>query len=100
MVKITQEKTESKKVVVAVECDRCHKVYHEAEEGEPIMTKDGFSIGTITDQRDMWELPEMHHIDFVGGYGSVFGDRNRVQCDLCQHCLKEVIGPFARIEEY
>ena len=45
------------------------------------------------------ELQEFHHISFVGGYGSVFGDGVEVKCKLCQHCLKEVIGDWCRIEE-
>ena len=40
------------------------------------------------------ELQETHSINFIGGYGSVFGDGNKVECDLCQNCLKELIGDF------
>jgi hypothetical protein len=29
-----------------------------------------------------------------GGCASVFGDGNEVSCDLCQGCLKELIGDF------
>ena len=43
---------------------------------------------------DIMEFQEFHHIDFVGGYGSVFGDGNRVRCDICQHCLKDIIVGF------
>jgi hypothetical protein len=31
-------------------------------------------------------------VDFIGGYGSVFGDETRVRCDICQHCLHGMIG--------
>ena len=48
---------------------------------------------------DVMELQEFHHIDFVGGYGSVFGDGERIRCDLCQHCLKDLIFPFYEREE-
>ena len=92
MVKILQEKVKTEKVVVAIECDKCHKVYHEKETVE----KNG--IHMMIECRDTWEISEMHHIDFVGGYGSIFGDGTKVKCDLCQHCLKELIAPFARIE--
>ena len=34
---------------------------------------------------------KFHHIDFFGGYGSVFGDGNRLKVDICQHCLKKII---------
>ena len=43
---------------------------------------------------DEMELQEMYSIRFKGGYTSVFGDGNNVSCDLCQQCLKELIGDF------
>ena len=46
---------------------------------------------------DDLDLQEALHIDTVGGYNSIFGDENRIQCDLCQDCVKEVLGPFLRI---
>jgi len=48
----------------------------------------------ITDPLDQLELQETHRIRFTGGYASVFGDGNEVSCDLCQGCLKELIGDF------
>ena len=59
------------KVNGAIECDVCHK---------------GFDP-----EVDIFETQEFLCIDFRGGYGSVFGDENKVQCDICQHCLKELI---------
>jgi hypothetical protein len=44
---------------------------------------------------DWMEVQEFHTIDFVGGYGSVFGDCTRVQCDLCQHCFNNMIKDIA-----
>jgi len=44
------------------------------------------------------EWQEFFHIDFTGGYNSVFGDGNKVKCDLCQSCLKEIIEGFCRIK--
>lgn len=44
-----------------------------------------------------FETQEGHHIDFVGGYTSVFGDGTRVQCDLCQGCLLALIKDFCRV---
>jgi len=44
------------------------------------------------------ELQEFHHIDFVGGYASVFGDMTRIKCDICQHCLKKMIGSHCYFE--
>jgi hypothetical protein len=43
---------------------------------------------------DIFELQETYSIGFTGGYNSVFGDGNYVECDLCQDCLKKLIGDF------
>ncbi len=61
-------------VIDSVVCDKCKEEY----------------TGTM-------ELQEFHHIKFQGGYGSVFGDMNEVECDICQYCLKDMIGDIARI---
>jgi len=45
---------------------------------------------------DEMELQETYSIKFIGGYNSVFGDENDVACDLCQDCLKKLIGDFCR----
>lgn len=60
-------------VLVAVECDRCKKVY-----------------------TDIYEIQEFLCINFTGGYASVFGDMNKIDCDICQHCLKEMINGIYR----
>ena len=62
----------------SITCDRCGKK----------ITKDDFV-----------EWQESYSIDFIGGYGSVFGDSNRVSCDLCQKCLYELIGEFCTYED-
>lgn len=43
------------------------------------------------------EFYEMTCIDFKAGYGSIFGDGNGVQVDLCQHCLKLTLGSWLRV---
>lgn len=45
---------------------------------------------------DDLEAEEFHHVQFTGGYESVFGDGTRVECDICQHCLKTLIGEHCR----
>ncbi len=45
------------------------------------------------------EFHESASIDLLAGYGSIFGDGNTVQIDLCQHCLKETLGPWLRVTE-
>jgi len=72
---ITETRTIEKTVSIA--CDICKKEY----------AADNYI-----------ETQEFHHIRFEGGYGSVFGDEATVECDICQHCLKKMIGDYARID--
>lgn len=67
---------ESVSVVHQIRCDRCGK---EAQRGEP-----GFV--------------EMKSIGFDAGYGSIFGDGNRVDIDLCESCLRETLGTWLRVK--
>ena len=46
---------------------------------------------------DIFEMQEFLSINFTGGYSSVFGDMNQVECDICQSCLKSMIIGFCRI---
>lgn len=72
----TRTKTIQEEIVV---CDRCHR-----------------EMGP--DNKD-FELQERTAIRFRGGYGSVFGDGNLVESDICQNCLQEVFGKYLRITE-
>jgi hypothetical protein len=63
--------------VTQLRCDRCHR---HAAEGE-------------------WEFLEFMSVEYKAGYGSILGDGNGVAIDLCQHCLKEVLGPWLRITD-
>jgi len=67
--------------VVAKQCDRCKKEY---------------AMPTIDNVNTVLETQEFLHIRFTGGYASVFGDETTVECDLCQHCLKSLIGEYVR----
>ena len=58
-----------------------------------VCDKCGKTFGTDND----YELQEFHHIDFEGGFGSIFGDGNIVKADICQHCLYEIIKDFMRV---
>lgn len=73
--KVTRETTKQVIETVAIVCDRCRKEYS--------FESDGF------------EIQEFYPIAFTGGYGSVFEDGTIVEADICQHCLKELIGSFA-----
>lgn len=37
---------------------------------------------------NIYEFQEMVHIRHDCGYGSVFGDGNKINLDICQHCFK------------
>lgn len=45
------------------------------------------------------EAGEYLQINFIGGYGSVFGDGTKVTADLCQDCLKSRLGDILKIKE-
>jgi len=48
---------------------------------------------------DGWiDVQEFTSIKFTGGYGSIFGDGGLVKCNICQHCLKKLIGNNLTIE--
>ena len=46
---------------------------------------------------DVMETQEYVYIHFVGGYNSVFGDGDEYECDICQNCLKNLIGKNLRL---
>lgn len=54
--------------------------------------------GNGVEVKDDLEIQEFLRVDFVGGYGSVFGDGVHVQCDICQKCLMELLGHFCRLD--
>lgn len=47
-------------------------------------------------ESDSFEFGEYLSLDHIGGYGSIVGDGTRLQLDLCQHCVRELLYPFAR----
>ena len=47
---------------------------------------------------DDMDLQETYSIKFIGGFTSIFGDEVKVSCDLCQHCLFEMIGEICKYE--
>lgn len=71
------EETYIKKTETKVICDKCGR-----EAGQGV--------------EDIAELQEFQTLGIMGGYGSVFGDGVELVCDLCQHCIKELIGPYLR----
>lgn len=75
----TIKKVDTKKdELVSIMCDKCQKVYSVEDDEEDCRL----------------ELQEFHRIEFTGGYSSVFGDETKVECDICQHCLHDMIKDF------
>ena len=56
----------------SITCDVCHSSYYHDSDWE--------------------EIQEFQRIDFIGGYGSIFGDGNHMAADICQKCLKNLLG--------
>lgn len=46
---------------------------------------------------DIMEMQEYLHYNNRAGYGSVLGDGNIIEADICQHCVKEMFGSFLRV---
>jgi ribosomal protein S17E len=76
--KIIQKEVEE---VIKITCDVCKKSYDTNKD-----TSD-----------DFLEIQEFHHINFIGGYASVFGDGDKIECDICQNCLKKMIDGYYRV---
>jgi len=74
-------------VLDTITCDVCKKEFRTRHHNND-----------VTPDEDM-EVQEFHSIDFVGGYGSIFGDEVTVNCDICQHCLKKILGEYLRIDK-
>lgn len=73
--------TTQSEVLRSITCDVCKKPFDAARESAKL------------------EIQEFHSINFVGGYGSIFGDGRTVQCDICQRCLRKLLEPYLRITD-
>jgi len=69
----------TRKEVVKFICDKCKKEFG---------------------PEDWIDWQETYSIRVGGGYGSVFGDGSQIECDLCQHCLKEILKGIYRHKDY
>lgn len=45
------------------------------------------------------EFFEFTSVAYQAGYGSIFGDGNQVEIDLCQDCLRATLSPWLRVHE-
>lgn len=77
MQKMTLHTTEKLQAIV---CDRCGRE------------------SDIEDTFGAFEAVEFTSIQYVGGYYSIFGDGARISLDICQHCLKETLGEWLKID--
>jgi len=79
MIKYKNKKVK-RQIATSIICDVCKKEY------------------SYKNDSDIFEIQEFQHINFIGGYGSVFGDGALMKLDICQHCIKEKLGEFFIIE--
>lgn len=64
--------------IVSIICDVCKKEYG----------------------KDDWqELDEFTHLNLEGGYFSVWGDGFSGSLNICQYCLKEMMGKYIQDKE-
>lgn len=76
--KFQRKQPQGHKKVVALQCDRCGNRY----------------------KRGSNEFDEFTSIDHKAtGEASIFGHASSVRLDLCQHCLKDVLGEWLQVEE-
>lgn len=69
------------KTLESIQCDVCKKVYR-------------------FDNEEVFEAQEFISIDTECGYGSIFGDMNKIKLDVCQHCLKEKFDEYIRFDNW
>jgi hypothetical protein len=70
--------TVNQKVVHSVTCDVCGKTHTYGEVGAEM------------------EIQEFEMIRRENGYGSIFGDTTKTECDICQYCVKDLLGKYLR----
>lgn len=74
-VKVTKQEYQE----TSITCDVCDKIYDV--------------------ENDPFETQEFTHIHMDCGYDSVFGDGSMIDIDICQHCLKSLVGNKVRVTE-
>lgn len=68
---------------------------------EPVLTMEPAKVkcdrcGLEAEYDDGIEAQEFLSFRDTGGYGSVIGDGTTWSIDLCQHCVKAVLGEWIR----
>ena len=72
--KLTRKETVAVDCVYAVKCDVCGMVHY-----------------------NIMEIQEYTTISFTAGYNTVFCDGTKYKCDVCQRCLKKLLGKYLRV---
>lgn len=73
--KILGTRTVVEQHLTHIQCDKCGK-----------------TVGSD----DFIEWQEFFSYRTTGGYGSIIGDMNAVEVDLCQSCFYGLLGPYMR----
>jgi hypothetical protein len=70
------------------------KTYKEVEIRHPVVDEVTCDVCSNVIEGDSEEYVS---VDFLAGFGNVFGDGNNIQCDVCMKCLLEKLGPYCRV---
>jgi hypothetical protein len=74
---------------------------YEAREVEQLFiisyTCDKCGLVAKPDGNTVMEYQEFMSWTNEGGYNSVFGDGDLIMLELCQHCIKELLGEYIRV---
>jgi len=73
---IYKEKSTKIGVPISLACDVCKKEYNY--------------------EKDILEVQEFLQVYFEGGYSSILGDGSKMQADICQYCVKKLLGKYLR----
>lgn len=79
MAEVVETQRQDVEMIVAKVCDRCG------------------ARASADEQPMSVEFNEFVPIRWTAGYGSIFIDGDTYAVDLCQRCVKELLGPFSRV---
>jgi hypothetical protein len=60
----------------------------------------GYTCDACKKEIDQLEIEEMLCYRNRGGYNSIFGDGTEMTLDLCQDCVKRLLGEFIQFHHY
>lgn len=71
-----EKQTIEQDVCTGFDCDRCGRQF---------------------DRENFIEWQERLDIQTTAGYGSIWGDGNQLELQLCQECAHDILGPYMRV---